>query len=116
MTSKADLLAEAADLGITGVDQETLNRTIQELIDDAKAAVIDEPQDVEAVTVAVETEPTFTLEQLQPYSEQLFGVPGQVLVGAQSAGTIPAGKMTKGQAQAGIDQYMAMPVEQVRRD
>lgn len=119
MTNKQDLLAEAAALGITGVDEETLNRTLQELIDDAntEAAQSDDlPEIEETASVAVMEEPTFTLEQLQPYAEQLFGVGGHVLIGAQSAGTIPAGKMTKGEAQAGIDQYLSMPVEQVRRD
>ena len=35
--SKKDLLAEAAALGIKGVDEGTLNRSLQELIDTAKA-------------------------------------------------------------------------------
>ena len=130
--SKKDLLAEAAALGIKGVDEGTLNRSLQELIDTAKANAAradasepvwediipdsDDAAEIETVPVTVKEEPTFTLEQLQPYAEELFGVGGHVLVGAQSAGTIPAGKMTKAEAQAGVDQYLSMPVEQVRRD
>ena len=111
--SKKDLLAEAAALGIKGVDEGTLNRSLQELID---TAFVEQAEEIETAGAVDVEEPTFTMEQLQPYADQLFGVGSHVLVGAQSAGTIPSGKMTKGQAQAGIDQYLNMPVEQVRRD
>jgi len=106
-------LAEAAELGLV-LDDTFTNAKIQELID-AHSSFVEEAE-IETATVAVEEEPMFTMEQLQPYADQLFGVGSHVLVGAQSAGTIPNGKMTKGQAQAGIDQYLNMPVEQVRRD
>ena len=111
MTRKDDLLAEAAGLGLV-LDDNFTNAKIQELID---STFVEEAEIETAGAVDVE-EPTFTMEQLQPYADQLFGVGSHVLVGAQSAGTIPSGKMTKGQAQAGIDQYLNMPVEQVRRD
>lgn len=111
MTRKDDLLAEAAGLGLV-LDDTFTNAKIQELID---STFVEEAEIETAGAVDVE-EPTFTMEQLQPYADQLFGVGSHVLVGAQSAGTIPSGKMTKGQAQAGIDQYLNMPVEQVRRD
>lgn len=111
MTKKDDLLEEAAGLGLV-LDDNFTNAKIQELID---STFVEEAEIETAGAVDVE-EPTFTMEQLQPYADQLFGVGSHVLVGAQSAGTIPSGKMTKGQAQAGIDQYLNMPVEQVRRD
>lgn len=113
MTRKDDLLAEAAELGLD-LDDNFTNAKIQELIDTHSAFV--EQAEIETAGAVDVEEPTFTMEQLQPYADQLFGVGSHVLVGAQSAGTIPSGKMTKGQAQAGIDQYLKMPVEQVRRD
>ncbi len=114
MTRKDDLLETAAELGIEGLDDSFTNVKIQELIDLAQAAGAgpDDPAAVEEAPVAsAEEESVFTLAQLQPYSEQLFGVGGQVLVGAVSAGCIPSGSFTKSQAQAGIDQYLKMPVE-----
>ena len=112
MTRKDDLLAEAAGLGLV-LDDTFTNAKIQELID---STFVEQAEEIETAGAVDVEEPTFTMEQLQPYADQLFGVGSHVLVGAQSAGTIPSGKMTKGQAQAGIDQYLNMPVEQVRRD
>ena len=112
MTKKDDLLEEAAVLGLV-LDDTFTNAKIQELID---STFVEQAEEIETAGAVDVEEPTFTMEQLQPYADQLFGVGSHVLVGAQSAGTIPSGKMTKGQAQAGIDQYLNMPVEQVRRD
>ena len=112
MTKKDDLLEEAAGLGLV-LDDTFTNAKIQELID---STFVEQAEEIETAGAVDVEEPTFTMEQLQPYADQLFGVGSHVLVGAQSAGTIPSGKMTKGQAQAGIDQYLNMPVEQVRRD
>ena len=52
-------------------------------------------------------------EDWLPYSEQLFGVPSQALVGARAAGEIRAdseGRSTKRQVAAGVKRYMATPV------
>lgn len=55
--------------------------------------------------------PTFTVEQLMPYAQDLFGVGSHVLVGARSAGCFPESPMTKERAQTGINRYLEMPVE-----
>lgn len=123
---KKELLAEAESLGLSGLEEST-NREIQAAIDEALVAeefaasesaevAVEEQEDPAPVEVAAEapvaSEPTFTLEQLMEYSQQLFGVGRQVLVGARSAGCIPSGAVTKDVAKNGIDQYLNMPVKQ----
>ncbi len=56
-------------------------------------------------------EPTFSVESLMAYSEQLFGVGPHVLVGARSAGCFPKSDMTKERARTGIKRYLEMPVQ-----
>ncbi len=122
--AKEDLYREAAALGLDleGREPELTNREIQAEID---AALTGEQQElvevaapeevVEAVVeeaAPVPPEPTFALAQLKPYADQLFGVGYHVLVGAVSAGCIPAGgSATRDEWRAGIDQYLKMPVE-----
>jgi len=55
--------------------------------------------------------PTFTIEQLMPYAQSLFGVGSHVLVGARSAGCFPESPMTRERAQTGITRYLEMPVK-----
>ncbi len=136
--AKEALLREAKALGIEGLDEESLNRTIQEAIDQAKAesAEADSPESVDASESAedgaeepaeapseevadpvsdeapVASVPTFQLDQLKPYSDALFGYGAHVLVGARSAGCIPDDPVTKEQVSAGVDQYLNMPVKQ----
>lgn len=120
--AKQDLLDEAAELGIVGLDDSFTNTKIQTAINEAKvenaAAATDPGEDEEVVKEAVpvaapsEPEPLFELAQLRPYAERLFGVGEHVLVGAQSAGKIPQGRVTRAQVRNGIDQYLNMPVEQ----
>lgn len=130
MARKDDLLAEAAALGIEGLDESFRNDVIQARIDAAEAEnaaatpdeSAEEPAEEQAEDVAEEASdsvsdgasaPGFTLEQLKPYAESLFGVGAHVLVGAASAGFIPTeGTVTKDEVAAGIDQYLNMPVEQ----
>lgn len=79
------------------------------------------PQEEEVVTVKADKpktkkdsapeEPTFTVEELMPYAEQLFGVGSHVLVGARSAGCFPKSEMTKERARTGIKRYLEMPVQ-----
>ncbi len=64
------------------------------------------------VEKAEKSKPTFTVEQLMPHAEGLFGVGSHVLVGARSAGCFPSSPMTKERAQAGITKYLKMPVDQ----
>lgn len=128
MARKEDLLAEAAELGIEGVDESTLNATLEKLIAERKEELEGseaQPEDTEAAEAAdvVEVaedeakesqeapEPVFDLAQLRPYSESVFGCGWHVLVGARSAGFIPEGRVTKEQVRHGIDQYLNMPVE-----
>ena len=124
--AKEDLLREAEALGIEGLDESFTNKQIKAQIEKAQDASesapdpSDEPEtavegddtaeEVEGATVA--PEPVFEIRQFRVYSEQVFGVGYHVLVGAQSAGCFPAGKVTKDQIRAGIDQYLNMPVEQ----
>jgi hypothetical protein len=118
--AKEDLLAEAAALGIEGLDETFTNKMIQSQIDAVlmPGTTPEEPQlefvaeevaEGEAVPVAAEQ--VFTHAQLKPYVEQMFGVGVQVFVGAASAGLIPS-KATKAQVAHGIDQYLNMPVKQ----
>lgn len=140
--AKADLLSEAAELGVIFPSDEEppTNRVIQEAIDAANAAedaeeagevttnvVQSEPEvesevpEVPAEEVAVEEEavevapedqePVFQVAQFKAHAESIFGVGYHVLVGAVSAGIIPAGKVTKAQVAAGIEQYLNTPVE-----
>lgn len=120
--AKEDLLAEAASLGIEGLDSEFTNKKIQAAIDAARAAddgFAEEPAEEQAEEVAEEQsdapepkkESTFTLEQLKPFSKRLFGVGSHVLVGAASAGTIPEGKVTRAQVASGVERYLNMPIE-----
>lgn len=119
--AKQDLLDEAEALGIEGLDDSFTNRMIQAEIDKARAE-LDSPEDpteedghedLESPVeeVVEQSEPVFTIAQLKPYAEGLFGVGYHVLVGAQSAGCFPPGKVTKDQVRHGIDQYLEMPVE-----
>jgi hypothetical protein len=120
--AKEDLLAEAERLGIEGLDDSFTNKQIQKVIDEAKAAeeTVDEPavaeDEPEAEAVEVEapvaSEPVFEIRQFAPHAESLFGVGYHVLVGAQSAGCFPSGKITRDQARAGIERYLNMPIEQ----
>lgn len=121
--AKADLLAEAAELGIEFPgDEVPTNKQIQAAIDEAKAPEVvaeepepDAPAEEEVVDEEVPeepSEPVFSIGQLKPYAEQLFGVGYHVLVGAQTAGCFPSGKVTKAEVAAGIEQYLNTPVEQ----
>lgn len=126
--AKSDLLAEAEALGIEGLDDSFTNKQIQSAIDAAQEAQDAPESDEEPISEAAEAveeevpseeppvapeaaEATFAVAQLKPYAEQLFGVGYHVIVGAQSAGFLPAGRVTKAQVAAGIDQYLNMPVE-----
>jgi len=84
---------------------------IEEALEQARfPAVYAEEEDVEEAAPVAPSEPVFTLDQLKPYAEQLFGVGFHVLVGAASLGTIPAGKVTKEQVANGIEQYLNTPI------
>jgi len=50
----------------------------------------------------------FTVDQLIPYSDRLFSVPGQVLVGARAAGLLADG-CTKEEASEAVAKWLAMP-------
>ncbi len=124
--AKQDLLDEASRLGIEGLDDEFTNKKIQASIDEARAALesAESAEDAEEATeeapvveeVAEEPseapEPRFTLDQLKPFSERLFGVGYHVIVGAVSSGCISNGRVTKTEVASGIERYMNMPVEQ----
>lgn len=128
--AKADLIRDAEKLGIEGLDDSFTNKQIQNLIDEATAEASESDQEpsyepeaapvsedsseaTEEVSEApVASEPVFDIKQFRSYAEQVFGVGYHVLVGAQSAGCFPAGKLTKAQITAGIDQYLNMPVDQ----
>lgn len=137
--AKADLLSEAAELGVIFPSDEEppTNRVIQEAIDAANAAELaeelaeeaveaepevesEEPVEAPAEEVAVEEEavevvsdeePVFLVSQFKAHAEAIFGVGYHVLVGAVSAGLLPAGKVTKAQVAAGIEQYLNTPIE-----
>ena len=123
--AKEDLLREAEDLGIEGLDESFTNKQIKALIEKAQdapesapeassepeAAVEGDDTEEEVSEAPVASEPVFDVKQFRPHAEQVFGVGYHVLVGAQSAGCFPAGKLTKDQIRAGIDQYLNMPVE-----
>ncbi|MDE0682698.1 MAG: hypothetical protein OXI63_07280 [Candidatus Poribacteria bacterium] len=56
-------------------------------------------------------EPTFRMDDLMNYSEELFGVGGHVLVGARSGGFLKADPVTRSECQKAVKAYLASPVE-----
>ncbi len=86
------------------------NGDIVEKISDEES-VTESPKKVKKQAAPKVEEPTFSVEELQRYSQQLFGVGPHVLVGARSAGCFPKSDMTRERARTGIKRYLEMPVQ-----
>ena len=63
-----------------------------------------------ADTAKTAESPRFTVAELEPYAEELFGCPPQVLTGARSAGLLVE-PTTKDDAQKAVDKYLKLPAD-----
>lgn len=99
-------VAEAEAVEEAPVEEAPARKSATKKSEPEKVSEETEPEPVQ------EAVPSFTIDELMPHSEHLFGVGGHVLVGAVTAGVFQGkARVTKEEAQAGIDTYMNMPVE-----
>ena len=106
-----DEVIEIPDLSADDHDFEDEPEEAEVFEDEVESEEIeDEPEEDEPVADSPQ-EPVFSVENLKPHTQALFGVGAHVLVGAEAAGCLPSRRMTKAEAAAGIDQYLQMPVK-----
>lgn len=97
MATKSEMVEELAGFGIEASEDQSWSelderlRAVRAEREEAVAEAEDEwleETPAEVVEEVRSDEETFTVDQLKPHARRLFGVPPQVLVGAQSAGLL----------------------------